>query len=329
MQIKKWFYGYTNGGIKVKSFKKLCRFSKISLRDMNEKIKVIGQKGKKVKSPSIDNPKLPFILGQPSMGTVIGAQTGDASLTPNMWIYYNTSLEMLNSVDNAIKHIFGDVKTIPLFNRNKNKYGFQYPPTIARVLRRLEMTVGAKTSLNSSLPSIILNGNVNIQREYLKQRFSDEGNCYAKSKSRKDVYVICYQSADITNQLRKLNLFKQVKNIIKNNGELSFTPSNTKSFRLSSMRLFSGEISNMINKHIPNWLKEDKMILAKTFGIKSKVKFREIKYYPTSKKITCMWANTINGKENVLKFYEQIGFIQTEKMKKMEDRIKRWRMDFE
>lgn len=291
---------------------------------MNEKIRAIGQRGKKVKSPSIGNPKFPFVLNQPFMGVIIGAQTGDASLMPNMWTYYNTSLEMLNSVDNAIKSVFGNVRAIALFDRNQNVYGFQYPPTVARVLRHLEMTVGAKTNSNSSLPSIILDGDVNIQREYFKQRFSDEGNCYKKSKSRKDVYVLCYQNIDITDQLKKLNLFKQVTGIIKNNGGLSFTPSNTKSFRLSNMQLFSREIINVINKNVPSWLKEDKTMLAETFGIKSKVKFRETKYYPTSKRITCAWANTMGGKENVLKFYEQIGFIQTGKMRKLENYLKRW-----
>ena len=64
----------------------------------------------------------------------------------------------------SINGIFGDIKTLRFFDRLKREYALQFPAIVARALHSIGIPYGKKTEQNYSLPRILTNGSLQMQR---------------------------------------------------------------------------------------------------------------------------------------------------------------------
>ncbi len=314
VSIKKWLYGYSNGGIEISNLMKMCDFLRLPYNSLNGKFLFMGQLGKKSKIKTFIKPKFPIDLSIPEIGTIIGAQASDASLNLRGWFYYNNKEELRNKISNTIQKIFGDVQSILLFDRFKRKYGLQFPAIVARAINFLEIPYGRKTIQNYSLPKILMNGPLQMQKNYFSQRYSDEGSIRFIKDGRNRWHLFCYQAIDLNPILNKKELDK-LKDIIIKKGRLKSTPSKT------DFKVYS-KISNLkkfkIEDYKPNFLLNEQ-ILLKNFGIKSHLMLTKIKYYFKTDKLSAYWQSIVYDQKDILKFHKYIGFNDSEKNRKLEE----------
>lgn len=325
VSIKKWLYGYTNGGIEVRNLKLLCSLLQISLNDLNTKILAMGQRGKDGIRWSVENPRLPWTLNSESGGVIIGAQAGDASLCEKAWSYYNADKAMLKNVNSAVQKVFGKVHTIRLYNKDKKLYGYQYPPQVARAIKVITgLPFGSKTESNPSIPNLIFNATSQILVGYFRQRLGDEGTCdyyYSRERRRFRGMVCYYQSVDLSKVLRKKGLFDVTVKLIKSTGKMITTPSGNKYIRSGYGKIANSAVKKIVLKNFPRWLKADNFLLVDVFKIRSSVRPQSLNYKIKTNKISCLWVNEIKQIESLRRTYNLISFPQQNKHVKLEKLI--------
>lgn len=328
VSIKKWLYGYTNGGIEVGNLKLLCRLFQISLNNLNTRILAMGQRGKDGARWSVENPRLPWTLDSESGGVIIGAQAGDASLGEKAWSYYNKDKALLKNVDSAVQSVFGKVRKIRLYNRKKKLYGYQYPPQVARAIRVLTgLPFGSKSELNPNMPSLIFNAAPQILLSYFRQRLGDEGTCtyyYSRKRRRFRGMVYYYQSVDLSEVLRKMGLFDVTMKLIKSTGKMVTTPSGNRYIRSSYGKIANSAVRKIVLQNFPRWLRADNFLLPEVFKIQSSLRPHSLNYKIRTNKISCLWISEIRQIESLRRTCNLIGFPQQNKQNKLEKLVNKY-----
>ena len=315
--LKKWLYGYSNGGIEISNLKKLCDFLQVPYSSINNKFLAIGQIGKDSKIKTFVEPKFPIDLSHPEIGTLMGAQTSDASLNRGGWHYYNNKEELRNKVKTSVQQVFGNIKSISLFDRLKRKSVLQFPAIVARAINFIGFPYGNKTIKNYSLPKILMEGSLQMQKNYFSQRYSDDGSIRLIKDGRNRWFLFCYQAIDLNPSLSKRE-FEKLKSIVIKKSKLKTTPSKTHFkvyFKISKLKEFN------IKEYKPNFL-SDEQILLKNFGIKSYLMPTNIKYFYQTDKLSAYWVSTVYDQKDILKFYKSIKFNDLEKNRKLEECVK-------
>ncbi len=318
--LKKWLYRYSEGGIEIKNLVKLCNFLKIPYASINNKFVSIGQMGKKSNMVTLRNPEFPINLNVPEMGTIIGAQTSDASLSSRGWWYYNNKKGSVYKIREAIIKIFGNVQTRIALTNSGQGYVLQAPAFVARCINNLGVPYGDKAKQNYPLPNIVMKGSLEMQKKYLAQRYSDEGSIRFIRDGRKRWQLFCYQAIDLNNFLKADN-YEELKNIVIKKGKLKLTPSSTKASiysKISYLKKFK------LEEYKPNFLLNEQKLLEK-FGIHSCLNLTKVKYYFTSKKLSAYWQSVVYDQKDIVKFYRLIRFNDSEKNKKLAEFIKQCR----
>lgn len=308
--IKKWLYCYSKGGIEIKNLIKICDFLKISYENINDKFLGIGQSGKASRIKTLSEPNFPINLNVPEIGTIIGAQTSDASLVPRGWYYYNNKLELVLRIEKTIRQVFGDVRSRIGFSREA--YVLQAPSFVARCINHIGIPYGNKTKQNYSLPKLLMYASLEMQKNYLSQRYSDEGSIRYIKDGRKRWFLFCYQAIDLNKYLTQKE-FEALKSIVINNGKSKMTPSKTKLIVYSKI---SGLNRFKITTYKPNFLLDEQKLL-KNFGIKSYLSLTKVNYYFKTKKLSAYWHSVIYDQDDVMKFYKFIKFNDSEKNSKL------------
>lgn len=274
VSVKKWLYGYTCGGIEIAKLVMICKFLNLDYNSLNDKILAVGQSDKMCKFKTFTRPKFPINLVVPEIGTIIGAQASDASLSSAGWFYYNNKKQLVYKIKEAINLVFGNISTRITLTNSGRGYVLQAPALVARCINRLGIPYGSKVKQNYPLPEIVMKGSQQVQSMYLAQRYSDEGSIRFIKDGRNRWMLFCYQAIDL-NPFLSSELFEELKETIIQRGKLKLTPSATKFkeySKISALKNFK------LTEYKPTFLLNDQKLLG-NFGIRSYLSLTKVKYY--------------------------------------------------
>lgn len=280
---------------------------------------------RKGKIKSIKNPIFPINLKTPEIGTILGFLCSDgwiridkkAGMAKRV-LYSSDDQEVLDIFIKSIRKIFGEVH----FQRETKRGHIRIrigSSIIGDALERVGGIVGNKTKANKPVPWIVKGGSFDIKKEYLRAAFSDEGsigrlhapyiilsrynflNLSHSEKSILDKYIEPQMKIEKfpTGHIYKRSSFKKAIGIIKN--------LNIKS---------TDKLIKFLSENIPQLLIDESEILRKNFGIDNTIWIRSLNKTGTGY-YTLGCDLIIRKKDDVIKFYKNVGFILSRKQEKL------------
>ena len=308
-----------NRGITVKTLKRLLDYIGTSYDAWNGKIMQI----RKGTVASIINPKFPIDLSNYRMGYLIGHLMSDGCL------YYDKSRKNLirtkycsdnrKAIDRFLSNIvdvFGEVHYNEEFIRNciQLKIGNGF---IGDTFRKSGVTVGKKFEIDSSLPWVILEGDTLIKKAYLSAIFDDEGSVGIKPAP----YIILSRNIHIDLTPAEESILSRISHLM----TIDYFPTGHYTKRLAIRKLKNALVDTplFINKILnskPRLLLEESKLL-KELGINNKTYVMSLQI-TTNGNISIQSSLVISRKEDVVKFYKEIGFSCYLKQNKLGEALK-------
>jgi len=313
-----------NGGISVKILKKLLQYCDIEYNLINNEIIEI----RKGNIPSIRKPKFPIDLLNPTIGYLLGHIVSDGCL------YFDNSRENLIRTKycgddqegitlflSAITDIFGEVHYNKEFIRNCHQIRIGNG-VVGEVLRLAGAPVGKKYKLNEGLPLAVEKGDIEIKRQYLKAIFDDEGSIgIARHKF---PYLILSRNIHlkITTEERYI-LSKYILPLMKTRFFPTGHSAGIIPIRLLRKILMQEHADGLLRKielSKPKLLIDESVLLINYFGITNQTYVIAL-HLTNNGYLSLQSCLVIRKKQDVLKYYKEIGFSFMKKQNKLKEAI--------
>ncbi|MEK6933057.1 MAG: hypothetical protein AABW56_04675 [Nanoarchaeota archaeon] len=306
-----------NAGISLGKLKQLLDYLSINYNFINNKILEI-RRGNKY---SIKNPKLPIYLKNEEVGSLLGHMTSDGFLSYDKsrkdfirTTYCSPDEELINEFVGDIKDVFGEVHFNESIVRNCKTIKFG-DSIVGKGLRYAGAPVGKKYKLNRGIPWII-NLNYKLKKNYLSAIFDDEGSVGELHKP----YIILSRSIHINLTKEEENLVaryvksRMIKKVFPT-GHIGYSIS-IKNF-INIVKNLDGNLCFKVLNAKPRLLLDESNLLRENFDIENFV-------YVITFSITnnggysVASSLVIRRKDDVVKFYKNIGF----KLYRKQNRLK-------
>lgn len=225
----------------------------------------------------IKNPKFPINLETKESAILVAALLCDGGISENGYPLYNNSEScMRKRVVGAINNLIGKIHTNPL--RPNENDSIVFPKTIKDILViAFDMKIGDKVTNNPRIPELFMKtNNKEIIGAFLNQAFSDDGTAYIIRKSNQG-YIAYGASVNVT------DLDKNLRFKIKNNNLFRYG-------------------NNLVN---------DCKLLLEKFEISVNGPYCKNEYIRNKygkKEIIHSWGIQIQGRKNIKKFKNLVGF---------------------
>jgi hypothetical protein len=309
-------YDYWSGRAKGMFTEKLIPILTYLGRDpdeINKHTKALG------KGQAITNPKLPFKLDTNDGSLLIGARLGDGTLYTvegrgPRFSYRNNDEEQRNRVAQSLTNVFGEINTkyIHYTERGRDRSLLTtLPEIVGQVLVRAGAVSGEVVKQNPAVPTFIQQGIRELKREYLRQVFGDEGTANSMMNT-----VEMSRAEDITPRLSD-RLEKRLIHLSEG-WQKSIYPQGTEQ-RYCGLNELPSDIQRALKPECPQLLKSEGKMLLEDFGIEPKMAATRI--YAREDGFSVTWKLRIS-KGDVSNFYNEIGFPQHRKQRKLTDILK-------
>lgn len=239
--------------------------------------------GRILELAGIRSPKLPFDIGNPQGAEITAAFLSDGHLPKIPFknpMYCALEEELHLRLIKLTQHVFGDFS--PQIKPGHKSPLTRFPCPIGTSLERAGVPRGDKRRKNPFIPRHILLGNEQMQINYVRRVFDDEGD-------------VC-----ISNIKRAVRLTRST-----DAGDLYA------STELEKQRWIYGDINSPTNNLITG-----ECLLLRKLGIDAKL-YREGIYRSANGRTTAKWRIQIAQQDNLKRFAEKIGFNHSEKSRKL------------
>jgi len=125
----------------------------------------------------IKNPKFPIIING-DLAQIIAAVFCDGGITKDYGVHYtNKDIKLISSFKESIQKVFGDVDLISEYIRKEVQiYQILYSGVLGIILNKIfEVPKRSKITMDTPIPSTIMNGNKAVLKSFIKRCFDDEG----------------------------------------------------------------------------------------------------------------------------------------------------------
>jgi hypothetical protein len=197
-----------------------------------------------------------------------------------LWPFYkNYEKEKINHIKTVFRELIGRAK---IYEDKKNSE-IHFPNVFGIILVfGLGLQAGAKVEVNPEVPEFIYSAEKSVKSAYLKQAFDDEGTIALGKSGIKEIKIGLSIDAS--------NLSKRMREKIK---------------------------KERLIEYAPNILKADQKLLE-SINIKVNPPRVVSEYLTKNKKIRQYWEITISSQENILNFYNNVGFYLSRKQRTLE-----------
>jgi hypothetical protein len=292
----------------VKNFEKLLNTLRIHYRDLTPYIKSIGGGGFK---ESIIHPKLPFDLYNVDGATLIAAGLKDGHIRKdrNCFEYANYNPENVRIVINSVRHVFGDVEYEILYDKDRLRGVRFNSNVVGRALKRAGVPEGMKTMQDYHLPDGIKFGDIAIKKAYFKHYIRDDGyidyhgyqismsNAHELESKFKSDHRDLFEYLPWQNQKEGYRYYVTLSKLVETRIPPELKP------------VYHDFKLNMEKAWVPDIIKEEKVILERTFNVRARLIPKQI-YKVKSGIIKGEWEIRISKKKMLIKMIRQMGFKQ-------------------
>jgi transcriptional regulator with XRE-family HTH domain len=145
----------------------------VTIQELQDEISAIGRFDRRlIRNPEFSDDLLEIDM---AFARLFGAGLSDGHIDQfRVFCYCEADIDRVEIFNEHVK-FFGDVDYTETVDE-KGTHDLRYSSVLGRMLEKRGFTVGDKTVLNRGIPEFIMNGPIEVQVEYLKQLWPEDGH---------------------------------------------------------------------------------------------------------------------------------------------------------